>query len=179
MTSLPSLRPTGEAPSDAATIFQQEWRIYRKMVEGDYLFHSAAYAALRRVLIEEAPQPFRFLDLACGDASASAAALAGTGIARYWGVDLSEAALALARDPLGSLSCSVSLRKGEFQAELTGSEIDDRQRRQEGHILKRTGTEHGPLYLVQERAAHGAADVGPCSPFETPNYFLSLYFTTA
>jgi len=60
------------APDSAAAIFQQEWRIYRKMVDQNYLFHREAYSGLRRVLLEEAPRPFRFLDLACGDASAAA-----------------------------------------------------------------------------------------------------------
>ena len=57
-------------------------RIYRKMVENDYLFHREAYAQLRRVLLEEASQPFQFLDLACGDATAVATAPEGTGFRR-------------------------------------------------------------------------------------------------
>jgi SAM-dependent methyltransferase len=118
MTTAQPISSLDEASPGPAAIFQQEWRIYRKMVEGDYLFHRAAYAALRRVLVEDAPRPFRFLDLACGDASASAEALAGTEIASYRGVDLSEEALKLAHASLDALRCPVSLCKGEFQAEL-------------------------------------------------------------
>lgn len=101
-------------PASAAAIFQQEWRIYRKMVDHDYLFHREAYAQLRRVLLDEAVRPFRFLDLACGDATAAVDALHGTEIASYCGVDLSAEALRLASAALTRLTCPVSLRQGSF-----------------------------------------------------------------
>ena len=114
------------APDSAAAIFQQEWRIYRKMVDQNYLFHREAYAGLRRVLLEEAPRPFRFLDLACGDASAAADALEGTDIASYCGVDLSGEALRLASRALAKLACPVSLRQGDFVEALAtwGEPVD-------------------------------------------------------
>ena len=119
-TRQPALR-MNQASLNAAAIFQQEWRIYRKMVEGDYLFHRSAYAALRRVLLEEAPRPFRFLELACGDASVVAVALQGTDIANYRGVDLSEEALKLACRSLARLDCPVSIHHGDFVQMLAES----------------------------------------------------------
>ncbi len=68
---------------------------------------------MHRVLIEEAPRPFRFFDLACGDASA-AQALRGTDIAQYSGVDLSAPALALAAENLASLVCPVILEQRDY-----------------------------------------------------------------
>ena len=55
------------------------------------------------ILLEDAARPFRFLDLACGDASATVSALQGTEIASYCGVDLSAEALDLARAALADL----------------------------------------------------------------------------
>ena len=114
------------APDSAAAIFQREWRIYRKMVDQNYLFHREAYSGLRRVLLEDAPRPFRFLDLACGDASAAAGALEGTDIASYCGVDLSAEALKLASGALAKLACPVSLRQGDFVEALAtwGGAVD-------------------------------------------------------
>jgi SAM-dependent methyltransferase len=101
----------GEQP---ATLFQEKWRTYRKMVDNNYLFHREAYERLRRVLIDELRTPFRFLDVACGDASATVQALEGTFVERYYGIDLSSTALQLAAKNLRALACSVDLREGDF-----------------------------------------------------------------
>ena len=101
-------------PKAEAAIFQKEWPLYRKMVDHNYLFHREAYSRLHRVLLEETPRPFRFLDLACGDASAAAEALEGTELASYVGVDLSGEALGLAVQALGSLRCAVALIEADF-----------------------------------------------------------------
>jgi len=99
------------------TRFQQQWQIYRILVDHNSLFHREAYACLHQVLIEEAPRPFRFLDLACGDASSTAQALQGTDIAHYSGIDLSAPALALAAENIASLDCPVTLeRRGYAEA---------------------------------------------------------------
>jgi len=65
----------------ASAVFEREWRTYRKMVEHNYLFHREAYACLREIMTREVARPFRFLDIACGDASATVGALTGTAIA--------------------------------------------------------------------------------------------------
>jgi len=95
-------------------MFHQQWRIYRTLVEENYLFHREAYACLHRILVEEVDQSFRFLDIACGDASASTAALQGTRIAHYHGIDLSATALELARQALAALACPVTLQQADF-----------------------------------------------------------------
>ena len=86
----------------AQALFQQQWQIYRTLVDENYLFHQEAYKCLHQILVEDAVQPFRFLDIACGDASASTAALKGMRIAHYHGIDLSAAALDPARQVLAS-----------------------------------------------------------------------------
>lgn len=109
-----SHEPVREPGSAAATVFQEEWQVYRKMVDNNYLFHREAYAALHRHLVVEATEPFRFLDIACGDASATIGALRGTRIAHYHGIDLSKTALDLARETLATLPCPVTIEVRDF-----------------------------------------------------------------
>jgi ubiquinone/menaquinone biosynthesis C-methylase UbiE len=106
----------------AANVFEREWRTYRKMVDNNYLFHREAYACLRDIVTREVAGPFRFLDIACGDASATVAALAGKPIAQYWGIDLSAEALAIAARNLAALDCRVELQRGDFEDLLARSQ---------------------------------------------------------
>jgi len=62
----------------AVALFQQQWQLYRKFVDNNYFYHREVYDRLHRILVEEVIQPFRFLDIACGDARASVDALRGT-----------------------------------------------------------------------------------------------------
>ncbi len=82
------------------------------------MFHREVYSLLHKILITEAPKPFRFLDIACGDAMGSATALNGTEISRYIGIDLSEPALALAEETLKPLPCPVTLVQADFAEAL-------------------------------------------------------------
>jgi hypothetical protein len=107
--------PVGDVPdASAQAVFQQEWRIYRTMIDHNYLSHREVYNCLRRILTDEAPQPFRFLDVACGDATEVVGSLEGTMIAGYDGIDLSRAALDLAGRPLAALGCPVTLQQRDF-----------------------------------------------------------------
>jgi ubiquinone/menaquinone biosynthesis C-methylase UbiE len=99
---------------DPADLFQREWEIYRKVLDKNYLFHREAYSKLRQILTEEMSRPFRFLDIACGDASATIQALVGTNVDHYHGIDLSRPALTLAQMALRSLACRVELMEGDF-----------------------------------------------------------------
>jgi hypothetical protein len=110
---------TGGADRSTVALFQDGWSIYRKMVDNNYLFHREAYGVLHQFLREEMRRPFRFLDIACGDASASISALKGTEIAHYHGIDFSEAALAIARKNLAVLECPVTLDERDFTTALS------------------------------------------------------------
>lgn len=110
---------TGTIPDEpAAALFQQQWQLYRKFVDNNYFYHREVYGHLHRILMEEAVQPFRFLDIACGDASATADALKGTRVAHYHGIDLSQAALDLASKNLETLACPVTLEHRDFATAL-------------------------------------------------------------
>jgi len=108
---------TGATLSDnpASAIFESEWRTYRKMVDNNYLFHREAYACLREIVTRELARPFRFLDIACGDAFATVGALIGSSITHYCGIDLSSDALAIAAQNLARLDCVVELQRGDFE----------------------------------------------------------------
>ncbi len=99
---------------DAQAMFNKHLTIYRKIVGENLMFHREVYGLLRNLLSEEMPKPFRFLDIACGDASASAAALNGSAIDYYYGIDLSPQSLDLARESLKDLPCPIDLRCCDF-----------------------------------------------------------------
>ena len=91
----------------AMQTFRHQREVYSKVVDNDYFSHQAVGAVLHRELVAEVNRPFRFLDLACGDARLTVAALQGTPVIHYHGIDLSAPALALARQTVagGSDSC--------------------------------------------------------------------------
>ncbi|TIQ27180.1 MAG: class I SAM-dependent methyltransferase [Mesorhizobium sp.] len=95
-------------------MFNRELDTYRRVVGANLMYHREVYGLLRGLLIEQAPASFRFLDIACGDAGASAAMLRTMAIGNYVGIDLSEASLRLAAQALDSLPCPVELRCGDF-----------------------------------------------------------------
>ena len=110
---------TGTIPDEpAAALFQQQWQLYRKFVDYNLIYHREAYGELHRILVDEVARPFRFLDIACGDASATADALKGTQVAHYHGIDLSQAALDLASKNLEALACPATLEHRDFVAAL-------------------------------------------------------------
>jgi ubiquinone/menaquinone biosynthesis C-methylase UbiE len=58
--------------------------------------------------------PFCFLDVACGDASATVDALKETQVSHYHGIDISRVALEMAEQTVRALSCPVNLYEGDF-----------------------------------------------------------------
>jgi ubiquinone/menaquinone biosynthesis C-methylase UbiE len=87
--------------------------MYRKLIDHDYVPHRAVRAVLHRELAAFR-RPFRFLDLACGDAGMTVAALQSTPVIHYHGIDLSAPALELARPTVESLPCPVELEQADF-----------------------------------------------------------------
>lgn len=107
---------------DTASIqafFDAQWKLYQKLMRHDYLFHTEAYAALHRFLVDNFTKPFSFLDLGCGDAAYSVKALRHTLINHYEGVDLSDVALAGARKNLAELPVEKKFTIGNFHEDVT------------------------------------------------------------
>jgi SAM-dependent methyltransferase len=111
--------PTAPVPDERAMDeFRHLWHVYAKAVDHDYFSHREVGRVLHRVLAGEVGRPFRFLDLACGDARTAVAALRDTPVAHYHGVDLSEPALELAREVVKDLPCPVELEQADFVAAM-------------------------------------------------------------
>ena len=107
----------GQAPDTGdQSYFLKSWRTYRKFLDLNYMQHREVYALLR-VLLDQAPPGFRFLDVACGDAAATATA-AGTSVGSYTGIDMSRPALDLAPVELAPLACPVTLIEEDFATAL-------------------------------------------------------------
>jgi SAM-dependent methyltransferase len=99
---------------DSQAMFNKHLATYRKIVGENLMFHHEVYGLLHNLLSQEMLKPFTFLDIACGDAVASAAALKGSAIDHYYGIDLSLQSLELARESLKALPCPVDLRCCDF-----------------------------------------------------------------
>jgi methylase of polypeptide subunit release factors len=97
----------------AVSLFQQHWRVYRIMVEENFLCHPEVYARLHDVLAG-LEAPFQFLGVGCGDAAYAATVLREAHVASYHGIDLAPEALAAAQINLGSLPCPVSLEVAHY-----------------------------------------------------------------
>ena len=116
------------ADEQAMEEFRHSWQVYSKAVDNDYLSHREVRAVLHRVLVEEVNRPFRFLDLACGDAGMTVAALQGTSVIHYHGIDLSAPALEMARKTVEALAYPADLEQADFVAAM-------RQRRQPADVV--------------------------------------------
>src|SRR5262245_1567384 len=115
------LRPASTSPvldEEAMQAFRHQWQIYSKVVDKDYLSHQAVMAVLHRELVTDVNRPFRFLDLACGDARLTVAALRGTPVIHYHGIDLSAPALALARQAVAALPFPAELEQADYVAAM-------------------------------------------------------------
>src|SRR5215831_3381331 len=111
------LRPASTSPvvdEQAMQAFRHQWQIYSKLVDKDYLSHQEVQAVLHRELVTDVNRPFKFLDLACGDARLTVAALQGTRVIHYHGIDLSEPALAMAGQTVETLPCPAELEERDF-----------------------------------------------------------------
>jgi SAM-dependent methyltransferase len=106
----------GGAVVDAAALaqFQEQWATYGKLVQSDCLSQREVGGILHDTLNATFKAPFTFLDIACGDASMMKAALRGTTVRHYHGIDLSQPALELAAANLAGLPFKVDLDHRDF-----------------------------------------------------------------
>jgi ubiquinone/menaquinone biosynthesis C-methylase UbiE len=107
-----------EKPDRAAsldnTFFEQQWRIYQKILESDYMGHRAIYSILQQFWVKHFSRPFSLLELGCGDASFTCRSLSVAPVARDHGIDRSEEALRMARANTARLSCSKCFSQGDL-----------------------------------------------------------------
>lgn len=151
----------------AVHAFFCQWEIYRLCIEHNTLFHREVGAILHDEL-HSCGEAFSFLDLACGDADLTAAALSGTRCSAYTGVDFSAPALALATNKLEGLRCPRTLHEADFSEFLRGNDeafdiiylglslhhLELQAKRSAMHDLRRATATDGALYLF-EPILHG------------------------
>lgn len=99
---------------ESQAMFNRQLATYRKIVGANLMYHREIYGLLNDVLSRDMARPFRFLDIACGDASASSRILEKSPIAHYYGVDLSPESLELAKAATAVLNCPAQLRCCDF-----------------------------------------------------------------
>jgi SAM-dependent methyltransferase len=171
MSDVDHASDAGVSGNPASAVFEREWRTYRKMVDNNYLFHREAYACLREIVTREVARPFRFLDVACGDASATVAALTGTAVTHYRGIDLSGEALEIAAQNLARLDCRVELQRGDFEELLARGQgsvdvvwvglslhhLDTARKLATMRSIRRIVGDHG-LFLAYENASPDGED---------------------
>ena len=90
-----------------------EWTLYRKVVENDYMEHTAVTGAVGTAL-RDFSHDSSVLDLGCGDAEVVFRLAEGLRIGRYVGVDQSRAALDCARERLEGLLPSLKFRQAHL-----------------------------------------------------------------
>lgn len=101
--------------------FFNQWQIYKKVVDANYMFHREAYAAIASKLPD---RPFSFLDLGAGDAQWTSRILAGRPVSRYHAVDLAAPALELARTNTLAFSGEKWFTQGDFVSNLPAEPFD-------------------------------------------------------
>src|SRR5215471_9661863 len=92
------LRSASTSPvmdEEAMQAFRHQWQIYSKVVDKDYLSHQEVMTVLHRELL-------------------TVAALHGTPVLHYHGIDLSAPALTMARETVKSLACPAELEEQDF-----------------------------------------------------------------
>jgi SAM-dependent methyltransferase len=112
MITHPHSDTAGQDTEEVRAFFEQ-WAVYRKIVDLDYLHHRGAYGAIEQALVQIG-RPFSFLDLGAGDADCTSRILAGKPLTAYQAVDLSGTALDLARRHTAAFDCPVRCVQGDF-----------------------------------------------------------------
>jgi len=110
----PQLQQSSYRTTNEVKAFFDKWIIYKKAMDANHFGHREAYGALRRLLMSEFPHGFSLIDFGCGDAGFVAAALKGTSLEKYFGVDLSGVALDLARKNMEDVPCEPIFIEGDF-----------------------------------------------------------------
>ncbi|VEP12341.1 Methyltransferase type 12 [Hyella patelloides LEGE 07179] len=103
-----------ESSTQCREFFNDRWKLYQKVLGNNYMGHREIYHVLHEFLISNWQQPFKLLDLGCGDASFIAQSLVNTSVSSYCGLDISQIAIAIARKNMRLVSCEQEFIQGDF-----------------------------------------------------------------
>ena len=98
----------------AAEIFISNWKIYQKVIRGDYMFHRK-FEVLVKDHLSKISGGIRMLDLGCGDASLISQLLDPSRVLFYKGLDLSGPALEFAAGNLDATGVPYELVQGAME----------------------------------------------------------------
>ena len=99
--------------------FFDGWALYDEVLERNYMFHDELFAEVCQTVAQVfGDLSFSVMDLGCGSARHISQALRGRKVSRYIGYDLSDVALAHARENLAALDCPIELRHADLFAGL-------------------------------------------------------------
>lgn len=96
----------------------EEWRVYEKLLIHDYMDHRAFFERLQQEIARRFDRPVALLDLGCGDLAPMQPLLRAVPVARYVGIDESEAALAMAAPRLRDFAFPGRLEHGDLRQRL-------------------------------------------------------------
>jgi len=80
------------------SIFLNQWEIYQRVVDANFMAHQQIKAQLKASLKQRAMDSFSVLDFGCSDASMMTDVLHQSTVSSYMGIDLSAAALTIAAE---------------------------------------------------------------------------------
>ncbi len=89
--------------------FFDGWYLYRTIIENDYMFHKPMFQEISKLFTESfANRRFTLLDLGCGDADLISQELANRIQINYTGIDITKAALDIAKDNFAKLAVNAN-----------------------------------------------------------------------
>lgn len=128
MSGTTQLKSSEEASFGPQEFFNEQWKLYQKILNNNYLGHREIYCILHELLVSYFQKPFKVLDLGCGDASFTAQALLNTNIVSYEGIDISTPALEIAKQNMAIIQCDTTFTQGDF-SEIVSQLVQNQQNR--------------------------------------------------
>lgn len=105
--------------SKCRDFFNDEWKLYQKILDNNYMDHQNIYGILHKFIVDNwQQQPLRILDIGCGDASFVARALLNTNVSSYYALDISETAISIAQENMKLIPCNQKFIQGDFCKEI-------------------------------------------------------------
>ena len=104
-------------------LFNKNWQLYKKVIDANYMHHALFQRLIGEALRQMGERgPLRFLDLGCGDASQLIDHLQELDVDTYVGYDLSNTALALAKENLTFMAGKTMFVDGRMEELLAEDE---------------------------------------------------------
>jgi 16S RNA G1207 methylase RsmC len=165
--------------TDVKKFFDQEWDLYKRVINLNYMFHKEVLGVLRKFFCSVPSPTFSVLELGCGDAFLLSNALQETGIETYCGVDISPHALELADENVrllrgnkrfieGDLLEEVGKFEAEFDVIVAGYSFHHLTKDEKGQFFKKCRValkSRGTLIIYDE----------VCNPGEDRHGFINRF----